>query len=157
MLPIRRPRDFFSGILFMGFGMAALMISRSYVYVIGTASRMGPGYFPRAIGCLLVILGALLSVLSFRPSYGESKVVWRWRPLVIVLFSVCLFPWFTDFLGLIVTSLLLVFVSSAASPEFRWKEALISGTILGLAATAVFVYGLAIPLPIWPAFMGGAA
>jgi hypothetical protein len=154
MLPIRRPKDFFSGILFMGFGMAALMISRSYV--VGTASRMGPGYFPRAIGILLIVLGAWLSVLSFRSSREAPKVVWRWRPLAIVLFSVCLFPWLTDYLGLIATSLLLVFVSSTASPEFRWKEALTSGVILGVAATAIFVYGLTIPLPIWPAFLGGA-
>jgi hypothetical protein len=151
---IRNPRDFFSGLMFMGFGSAALILSGSYL--VGTASRMGPGYFPRAIGILLISLGALLSVLSLHSSGGDQKGVWRWRPLIVVLLSVCIFPWLTDLLGLIATSLLLVFVSSMASPEFRWKEALISGIVLGLAATAIFVFGLAIPLPIWPAFIGGS-
>jgi hypothetical protein len=42
-----------------------------------------------------------------------------------------------------------------ASREFRWKEALLSGAIVGVAAVAVFVYGLGVPLPVWPAFVGG--
>ena len=58
-------------------------------------------------------------------------------------------------LGLVLAGLVLVFVSSAASPEFRWKEALVSGAIQGGAAVAVFVYGLGIPLPVWPVFLAG--
>lgn len=138
----------------MGFGAVALYFSQPYS--VGVASRMGPGYFPRALGILLVSLGALLSLLSFRSS-RESKIAWRWRPLLVVLLSVCIFPWVMEVLGLIVTSVLLVFISSMAGDEFRWKEALISGVILGIAATAVFVHGLAIPLPVWPSLPGGGA
>jgi hypothetical protein len=151
---IRNPKNFLSGLLFMGFGVVALIISRSYV--VGTASKMGAGYFPRALGVLLIGLGALLSVLSLR-STQEPKIVWHWRPLAVILLSVCIFCWLMDYLGVIVTSVALVFVASTASPEFRWKEALISGVILALASTAIFVYGLAIPLPMWPAFIGGGA
>jgi hypothetical protein len=151
---IRNPKNFLSGLLFMGFGVAALIISRSYV--IGTASKMGAGYFPRALGILLVGLGALVSLLSLR-SAQEERVVWRWQPLAIVLLSVCAFCWLMNYLGVIVTSVVLVFIASTASPEFRWKEALVSGVILALASTAIFVYGLAIPLPMWPAFVGGSA
>ncbi|MDR1708930.1 MAG: tripartite tricarboxylate transporter TctB family protein [Candidatus Accumulibacter sp.] len=154
MTAIRNPRDFWGGILFMGFGAVALYFSQPYS--VGVASRMGPGYFPRALGILLVSLGALLSLLSFRSS-RESKIAWRWRPLLVVLLSVCIFPWVMEVLGLIVTSVLLVFISSMAGDEFRWKEALISGVILGIAATAVFVHGLAIPLPVWPSLPGGGA
>jgi hypothetical protein len=154
MPAIRNPGNFWAGILFMGFGMGALYFSQSYS--VGVASRMGPGYFPRALGILLVALGALLSLSSFWSARESKRMVWRWRPLLTVLLSVCLFSWVMDFLGLIATSLLLVFVASMASDEFRWKEALISGIILGAAATAVFVHGLAIPLPVWPSFLGGA-
>ena len=155
MPKIRNHKNFYSGLMFMGFGLAALVISQSYA--VGTASKMGPGYFPRALGALIVVLGALLSLLSLR-STQEPKIDWHWRPLAIILFSICLIPWLTDSLGIVLTSLLLVFVASTASEEFRWKEALISGVILGVASTALFVWGLAIRLPIWPAFiMGGAS
>jgi hypothetical protein len=149
---IRQPKNFFSGLLFMGFGVAALVISRTYN--IGTAAKMGPGYFPRALGILMIVLGGLLSALSFR-SAQEPKITWRLRPLAIILVSVCAMPWLTDYLGIVLTSIVMVFIASIASDEFRWKEALISGVILAVASTGIFVYGLAIPLPVWPPFIAG--
>ena len=151
---IRNPKDFYAGLLFMAFGLAALVLAQDYSP--GTASRMGPGYFPRILGVLLLGLGVILSLGSLRSS-AEPRIVWRWKPLVIVLFSITVFAMLAEWLGLVATALLLAFVSSAASAEFRWKEALLSGAILGIAAVAVFVYGLGIPLPVWPAFIGGGA
>jgi hypothetical protein len=59
------------------------------------------------------------------------------------------------YLGLIGAGLVLVFVASSASQEFRWREAAVSGTVLGIAAAALFIYGLGVPLPAWPVFVGG--
>ena len=148
---IRNPKDFLAGLLFMAFGITALVLSHSYE--IGEASRMGPGYFPRILGILLLALGAILSLRGFR-STSEVQPEWRWRPLAIVLLGVGVFS-LTPWLGLIMTGLLLVFISSTASQEFRWKEALISGAVQGVAVVAIFVYGLGIPLPVWPFFVAG--
>ncbi len=149
---IRNPRDFYAGLLFVSFGLAALVISRSYV--LGTVARMGPGYFPRILGILLLVLGACLSLNGFR-STDEARSGWRWRPLVIVLLSVGVFCLTAQWLGLVVASMALVFVSSVASEEFRWKEALISGAIQAVSVVAVFVYGLGMPFPVWPVFITG--
>jgi putative tricarboxylic transport membrane protein len=151
-MKLHNPRDFLAGLLFVSFGGAALAVS--HAYTIGTAARMGPGYFPRALGILLVVLGALLSLRGFRAS-PEPRPEWHWRPLAIVLLGVGLFALIAQWLGLVLAGLALVLVSSAASPEFRWKEALVSGTIQGAAAVVVFVYGLGIPLPVWPTFLAG--
>lgn len=148
---VRNPKDFLAGLLFMAFGIAALVLSHSYE--IGEASRMGPGYFPRVLGILLLGLGAILSPRGLRPTM-EPQPEWRWRPLAIVLLGVGTFslaPW----LGVVITGALLVFISSSASQEFRWKEALVSGVVQGVAVVAIFVYGLGIPLPIWPVFVAG--
>jgi Tripartite tricarboxylate transporter TctB family len=149
---IRNPKDFYAGLLFMSFGLAALVISRSYP--LGAVARMGPGYFPRVLGILLLGLGALLSLSGFR-STVEVLSGWRWRPLVIVLLSVGLFCLTAQWLGLVVASMTLVFISSVASEEFRWKEALISGAIQAVSVVAVFVYGLGMPFPVWPVFITG--
>jgi hypothetical protein len=37
-----------------------------------------------------------------------------------------------------------------ASPEFRPKEALISGILFAALATGVFIFGLNLQLPLWP-------
>jgi hypothetical protein len=149
---IRNPKDFFAGLLFVAFGVAALVISQSYA--LGAASRMGPGYFPRLLGILLVGLGGLQSLLSFRSAH-EAGEGWHWRPLFVVLVSVAAFSAVATWLGLVLASLVLVLISSAASTEFRWKEALISGAIQGAVAVIVFAYGLGLPLPIWPVFIVG--
>ena len=151
---IRNPKNFYSGLLFAGFGIASLVISNTYN--MGTAFHMGPGYFPRALGVIMIVLGALLSLMSLRGPGGEgAKIIWRWKPLAIILSSVCVFALIGQWVGLIVGSLLLVFIASTAREGFNWKEALIVGLILGIAAVAVFVYGLGVPLPIWPAFISG--
>lgn len=149
---IRNPRDFHAGLLFVAFGLVALVIAQTYP--LGTAARMGPGYFPRLLGILLVVLGAFQSLIGWR-SKSELQQEWHWQPLFILLASVALFILITPWLGLIAAGLALVFLSSAASREFRWREALIVGTLQGVAAAVLFVYGLGLPLPVWPAFMGG--
>jgi drug/metabolite transporter (DMT)-like permease len=152
-MKLQNPKDLLAGLLFMSFGGVAFVMSQSYA--IGTAARMGPGYFPRALGIVLVVLGALLSLRGLRPAQ-EPQPEWHWRPLAVLLLGVGLFSLTAQWLGLVLAALALVFVSSAASPEFRWKEALASGLIQGAATVTVFVYGLGIPLPVWPVFLAGS-
>ena len=149
---IRSPTDFYAGLLFMAIGLADLVIVRSYP--LGTSSRMGPGYFPRILGILLLGLGTLLSLRGFR-SGGEAMSRWHWRPLTIVLLSVLVWGLTAQGLGLVVASLALVFMSSVASDEFRWREAVLSGAIQAAAMAALFIYGLGVPLPVWPVLLGG--
>jgi len=137
---IRNPRDFYAGLLFLAFGAAALVIEQSYP--VGTAARMGSGYFPRLLGMLLVGLGAVQSLIGLRSKAEQPPPEWRFRPLFVVLVSVSAFILLAPWLGLILAALVLVFVSSAASSEFRWREALLSGAVQGPAAAAVFVYKL---------------
>ena len=144
---IRHPKDFYSGLIFIGFGVAAIVIGSNYA--LGTAARMGPGYFPRILGILLIILGAALSLRALRVQ-GSPVPSWKWRPTLIVLGSVILFGVIVNTVGLVLSTIILIVLSSAASHEFRYKEALVSGVLLATLAVAVFVIGLKLQLPIWP-------
>src|SRR5437879_13720115 len=93
MAIIRHPKDFFAGLIFVAFGIAAIVIGSNYP--LGTAARMGPGYFPRILGILLILLGAALTLRALRLK-GGSLPRWKWRPTLVVSGSVVLF-------GLIVT------------------------------------------------------
>jgi hypothetical protein len=148
---IRNTRDFYTGLLFAAFGVVTLVIAQSYA--VGTASRMGPGYFPRLLGFLLLGLGLLQSLLGLR-TQSAGPLEWHWRPLSILLFSVLLFSVITPWLGLVAGGLALVFISSLGSQEFRWREAMLAALLQGIAAAALFAYGLGVPLPIWPEFLG---
>jgi hypothetical protein len=144
---IGHPKDFWSGLLFVGLGAFALIYGTKYT--IGTAARMGPGYFPRILGILMVVLGLVLTFRALR-SKGDAVPAWKWRPTLLVLGSVVLFGAVVKLLGMAISTVLLIVVASAASHEFRVKEALISGVALAVLAVGVFVIGLSLQLPIWP-------
>jgi len=136
--------------MFAGIGLAAIAIGSSYP--VGTAARMGPGYFPRGLGIILISLGAILVLTSLR-NHGSRIQMGDIKPLGIVLGSVLLFGFTVVPLGLVLATILLIVVSSTASHEFRWKEALIASIVLAAFVVAVFGYGLKLQLPILPAFL----
>jgi hypothetical protein len=147
---IRHPKDFIAGLLFAGFGVAALIIYANYP--MGSAARMGPGYFPRMLGGLLLALGVALCLRALRLQ-GPRLPDWPLRPTLVVLGSVVLFGVIVTKVGLAISTVILIVLASAASHEFRPKEALISGIGFAALAIAVFVIGLKLQLPIWPTFL----
>jgi hypothetical protein len=110
---------------------------------------MGPGYFPRILGILLLVLGAALALRSLRLQ-GTAIPRWRWRPTVMVLGSVVVYGAIVRPLGVALSTVLLIVGASAASHEFRPREALIAGVLLAALSVGVFVIGLSMQLPIWP-------
>lgn len=147
MAKIPRPKDFYAGLLFVAFGVFAIIIARNYP--LGTAARMGPGYFPRLLGILLVVLGAALSLTALR-GQGPPLPGWKWRPVSIVLLSVVAFGLVLTHAGLVLSTIGLIAVASTASREFRFRESLLSGVLLAALSVGVFVIGLKLQLPIWP-------
>ncbi len=146
---IRSPKDFWAGVLFISLGIAAIAISSNYS--LGTAARMGPAYFPRMLGILLIVLGSIIALRGVRIP-GEAIPAWKWRPVLVVLGSVVLFGAIVQSMGVLISTVVLIVSSSAASHEFRWKEALIIGVGLAVVSVGVFVLGLKLVLPIWPTF-----
>ncbi len=145
---IRNPRDFCGGVLLIALGVFAIVIARGYP--AGTAARMGPGYFPDMLGALLIVIGGVLVVTSLKTD-GPPLPRWPWRPTVIVLGSVVLFGAIVEQAGLALSTVLLVFLASTANREFRWREALFAGVVLSVLASLVFIEGLKVQLPLWPA------
>ncbi len=151
---IRDPRDFWAGLLFIAAGLAAVVLGRSYP--VGTTASMGPGYFPAILGWLLVALGAIATARSMRPGKPVATLgTLRARPVVMVLVSVAAFAVALPTLGFVVASMLVVVLSRTAAPGFRWVEVLAFGAGMTALCAAVFVWGLKIPMPLWPPFLGG--
>ena len=147
---IRSPKDFWAGVVFVSLGIAAIVIGDNYN--LGTAARMGPGYFPRILGILLIVLGTIITLRGVRIN-GEAIPAWKWRPLLVVSGSVVMFGAIVPTLGVLISTVLLIVAASAASHEFRPKEALIIGVGLAVLSVGVFIIGLKLILPIWPTFI----
>lgn len=144
---LRGPRDFFGGLVFLAFGVAAALIARDYP--IGSAVRMGPGYFPLVLGCLLALIG-LAIMLRGLLSAGPGLEPTFWRPLLLVLGAIGVFAASVETLGIAVAAALLVAIGATASPESKPRETL--WLVAGLMAftLAVFVFALKLPFKVLP-------
>lgn len=149
---IRHPKDFWAGVLFIAFGTAAITIGASYP--LGAAARMGPGYFPRVLGLILIALGLVLAIRALKLT-GGPLAMRNPKPLLIVLSSVLVFGLTATRLGIVAATVLLILIASTADREFRWKEALISSAVLVALVLGAFVWGLGVQLPVWPALLTG--
>jgi len=151
-LRIRSQKDFASGLMFILVGLSFSFVARGYS--MGTAAKMGPGYFPFWLGIVLAILGALVLWGSLS-SKAENDQLARWdlKILLWILGSVVLFGLLLKPLGMVLSVVVLVLVSSMASHEFSWKGAVLNAIILVIISLGAFVYGINLQMPVWPAFL----
>jgi hypothetical protein len=150
--PIRHPKDFWSGLLFTGVGLAAVVLGRDYS--MGTATKMGPAYFPTALGMVLTLIGLAIVIHSFLQT-GEAIGRLAVGPLGLIVGATALFGLVLRGAGLGPAIVVLVVASAYASRQFRWASAL--GLAAGLAAfgAVVFVKLLGLPIPLVGTWLGG--
>jgi hypothetical protein len=79
---IKSPRDFWAGLMFIGFGLF-FAIWAMVNYQMGTAVRMGPAYFPTVLGGMLAVLGLIVFAGSFTMD-GTPVPRFAMRPLIPV-------------------------------------------------------------------------
>ncbi|UBM11857.1 tripartite tricarboxylate transporter TctB family protein [Cupriavidus metallidurans] len=149
---IRSQKDFASGLMFILVGLSFSFVARGYS--MGTAAKMGPGYFPFWLGIVLALLGALVLWGSLSSKAAQDSLErWDIKILLWILGAVVLFGLLLKPLGMVLSVVVLVLVSSMASHEFSWKGAVLNAIILVLISMGAFVYGINLQMPVWPAFL----
>lgn len=153
-MSIKNTKDFWAGGIFVFFGIAAMVLATNYQ--IGTAARMGPGYFPFALGGVMTALGLIISVKSLAPRASAERIApIHFRPVFFALLGVVLFGSLLLSFGLVFSTITLVMLSSLASHEFKLRDAMINSVVLLIISLALFVYFLRIQAPAWPVFLVG--
>ena len=147
---IRNQRDFAVGAAYIATGAAFAVVS--WGYELGSASAMGPGYFPFWLGIVLALLGLVLCAGATSAKTQRLPLQrWDWRTLAWMTGSVAAFGLALRPLGLVLSVFGLVVASSLASREFTWRGTLLNAVVLVLLNTVLFVLLLDLPLPLWPA------
>ena len=144
---IRAPKDFWSGLMFCGFAAVAILAARGYS--LGTAGKMGPGYFPLLLGAVLAGLGLILVGRSFVLD-GEPVARLHVLPIAVIAFAVAMFGLMIEPFGLVVTLAVLTVVIAWAGAEFRLVEIAVLAAVLIAFSVGVFVYLLGLPIALWP-------
>jgi hypothetical protein len=148
-MKIKSAKDFWSGVMFLGIGGFFVAWAMSH-YQMGTAVRMGPAYFPAVLGGLLCVLGVIVLLGSFAVE-GPPVPRFSFRPLLLISVACVLYGYMMKPLGLVLSTAILVFLSAFGGHEFKWKEVAILYVVLVIFSVLVFVKGLTLPFPLWPA------
>ena len=148
---IRDPKDFWSGVIFVIFGLAAVIIGRDYS--MGTAGRMGPAYFPTILGGLLTLIG-LIGVVRSMVKSGGPVGRFAIREIFLVMLAVVVFGVLVRGAGLAISVVLLVMVSGYASVKFKPGPYLLLAVGLAVFCVLVFVKALGLPMPMFGPWLG---
>jgi hypothetical protein len=142
----RDTRDIIGGLGLAAIGLFAVIYGQRYEF--GDLNRMGPGYFPVALGALLAALGLLIALPAFFRR-GEPITV-AWKTFALVMASIVVFAFTLKLLGVIISTALAVIVASLADDASTWKGRLLTAAGIALITWLVFKLGLGMVLPTWP-------
>jgi hypothetical protein len=155
-------QDFWAGVIFLVTGAAFVWGSTSYE--MGVAEQMGPGYFPRILSVLAIVIGVLVVLKSFAfdTPDGDRIGAFAWRQLFFIIAANLVIGVMLGglpsiglpALGLVAGTYALTFIAALAGDEFRFREVFILATVLAVACFVGFVVLLKLQFQVWPAFLG---
>lgn len=138
-------KDLASGLIFIGFGLAFGYASQTYD--LGTALRMGPGYFPLLLSGILVLLGVIIMVQSFLTGPDETPLERvPWLGLVLIMGGLVFFGLTVRGLGLAPALFVTTFMSAFASERTGIVGALAMAAAMVVICMLIFVWALGLPL-----------
>lgn len=158
---IKHRQNFVFGLVAATLGTAFALGAKTYS--IGTAARMGSGYFPFYVACILIALGMWITFTAVGKGHdpeGDLGAL-NLRPVIFILGANLLFGILLvglpsiglPSMGLLVAVLVTVVVAAMAGQEFVWREALVLASMLTVTCYVLFVLLLKLNLSVLPAFL----
>ncbi len=132
-------KDFWSGVMFVGFGLFALTYGSNLA--VGTAVRMGPGYVPRMLSYILIGLGLVILVRAIITP-GDTIERLYLRPIVMITIGVLAFALLFETAGMFPALVALIFLSALGGQEFMFVETVLACLVLRALCTLLFKIGL---------------
>ena len=146
MIRIKSPQDLGAGAVILAIGFAGIYFSGDLR--MGSASRMGPGYFPQILSWCIVALGVLIGARSLVFD-GPKLEPLELRPIGVLVISSLVFGYAIEEVGLALASTAALLIAPYARRGASFREAVFLSIGLTAFAIIVFVWALGQPLPVW--------
>ena len=159
-------KDRIAGLLLMILGIGAVMEGRTHP--IGSLTQMGSGYFPVALGLVLVVIGCLILVTATQHSDDQtlSSVIGASetdttpisldhcpppdvRGIGCIILSVVSFIALGHSLGLVPATFASVFIAAIGDRSASLREATLLAALMCALAIGLFHYVLHIQFPLF--------
>jgi hypothetical protein len=145
-VPLHDNKNFMSGLFFLGTGGLGIFVAQDYP--MGSALRMGPGYFPIVLSGMLILFGIYCFIQGM---LNPERLLHNWSPraLFILPIATLVFGLLMEHAGFIPALIVLVFISAYAGREFKFWEVLLMAIGLTIGSWALFIWGLGLPYPLF--------
>lgn len=131
--------------------VGCLAIYEALNFDLGTTRRMGPGYFPFYIGILLLVIGSGLILEGYfqRIASEAGAQLPSLRGLLLILAAVICFALTIERFGLVVATVLAVFLGALADRSTPMSHKLILTVAVPIVCVLIFKFGLGISVDIF--------
>ncbi len=126
--------------------IGAFVIWESGHYGMGRMANIGPGFFPRVLGIVLALAGVGTILTAFGRE-GEMPRL-RLRVAAAVGLALLAFALIVEPFGIVPATVALTVVARFAEPRPNLWRVLVLAVLLSALCTAVFVWGLKLPLAV---------
>jgi len=143
-------RDFYAGGLVILLGLGTLFHANSYS--VGDLMHMGPGFFPMAIGVLLVLIGVLIAGTGVTVGDDREEILparREWLGWTCITASPLAFILLGEYAGMAPATFGCVFIAALGDRSATLKSAFILSAVMTLVGVVLFAYLLQIPFPIF--------
>ena len=144
---VRSQREFTAGLIF--FCIGSVWLAGALDLRIGSATAMGPGYFPLAVSLVLAGLGLGSVIRSLTASEADVLEPWPLAALAFVLGGVVGFGLLLQSAGLIAAAAVLILLSCWSRLRARPGETLLLAVALIALVAGIFVFGLGMPVDLY--------
>jgi hypothetical protein len=142
-------RDYYAGALMLVIG--AVTVWQGAGYHFGSLTRMGPGFFPVALGVLLALLGIAIAAGAVRKRSAIEAVdaaPAEWRAWACILAGVAAFVVLGKYGGMLPATFAIVFLSALGDRDNTVRSAFVLAVAMCIVAVVVFWWLLQIRLPL---------
>jgi Tripartite tricarboxylate transporter TctB family len=143
----RAIKDLLAGLVFIGFGLAFAVGAATYE--VGTALRMGPGYFPLVLGGLLALLGVLIIVKGAVAGEDVAIGAIPWKAAAVIVGAILFFGATISDLGVAPSTFVTALVAGFAGRRPGVVAPVVIALGLTLASVVIFVWALQLTLPVF--------
>ncbi|HEY4072153.1 MAG TPA: tripartite tricarboxylate transporter TctB family protein [Herbaspirillum sp.] len=145
----RANKDYYGGGLMIFIGLGAAL--QGVTYKVGALTEMGPGFFPVALGTLLVLAGLIIVAGAKRaiPEVREERLPPEWKGWICISLSIVAFIVLGKYGGLIPATFAVVFISALGDRQNTFKNALILALAMVVVCVVVFFWALKLQFPLF--------
>ena len=144
-----RNKDYLGGGLMAVIGLAAML--DGLTYNVGTLARMGPGFFPVALGTILALIGI---AIAFKGRFtvqtdAVKSLPPEWRGWFCIALGIVAFVVLGRYGGLLPASFAIVFISALGDRRNTIKNALTLALAIIAVCIVIFWWALQLQFPLF--------